>query len=371
MFTGMDDDRATGEVLYNSFLVMGLKDLTDRTLAFINFSKALIDTEIPFLLPPSGVVVEVLERGEATQATVEACRRLRERGYRIAMDDFVQEDERSPLFDYADIIKVEYPAVRREDQLRLIKKYGGRKTFLAEKIETREEYTLAVSMGYELFQGYFFSKPSVIGSKEIGSLNVNIFRVMEELNRSEPSFTAIAAHVERDLGLSYKLLKLVNSVYYGPVHKIRTLRHALAHLGVSGLRKWFSIMMLKDMQNVENAEMIKLSLSRAKLMELLAAEYGEEDNVPDCFFTGLFSFIDVLLNRPMRRILDGLPISETIKDALNGEDNPCRRLLDGVVAGEAGDWSRAECQQIIDAVGGARFMRLYMESLKWANRFQD
>ena len=164
-FSGLDDDRATAELLYNSFMVMGLNDLTDGTLAFINFSKKLVETDVPYLLPPSRVVVEVLERCAATEATVEACKKLRSKGYKVALDDFIPSEENFRLFECADIIKVEYPAVSHADQQNLIKKYGPVKTFLAEKIETREDYEAAARIGYNLFQGYFFSKPALIGTR--------------------------------------------------------------------------------------------------------------------------------------------------------------------------------------------------------------
>jgi EAL and modified HD-GYP domain-containing signal transduction protein len=365
-FTGLDDDLATAELLYNSFMVMGLKDLTSGTLAFINFSKGLIASEIPFLLPPAGIVVEVLERDEATEVTVEACKRLREKGYKIALDDFIPTKENFPLFEYADIIKVEYPAVSLEDQRELIKRYGAKKTFLAEKIETREEYRQASDLGYQLFQGYFFSKPALISSKEIGTLLTNVYSILEELNRPDPSYEVIAEHIGRDLGLSYKLLKLVNSVYYGPLYKIKTIKHALAHLGIRELHRWFSIMLLKDMRNVENAEMIKLSLVRAKLMELLAGELYDPDENMNCFFAGLFSSIDALLNRPMQEIMAGLPLSERVKQALLGENNEYRELLNCVIASESGSWDRPDNSGVMLKIGAGRFTALYLESLKWA-----
>ncbi len=365
-FSCLDDDLATAELLYNSFMVMGLKDLTGGTLAFINFSKELIGSEIPYLLPPAGIVVEVLERNEATETTIEACKKLRERGYKIALDDFTPSKENFTLFEYADIVKVEYPAVSLEDQRDLVKRYGAKKTFLAEKIETREEYQKALDLGYHLFQGYFFSKPALIISKEIGTLITNVYSILEELNRQDPSYEVIAELIGRDLGLSYKLLKLVNSVYYGPLYKIRTLKHALAHLGIREMHRWLSIMLLKDMRSVENAEMIKLSLIRAKFMELLAGELYDQAENMNCFFVGLFSSIDVLLNRPMREIMDGLPISERVKQALLGEDNEYRQLLNCVIAGESGRWNQSENAKIMLRIGAGRFTVLYLESLKWA-----
>ncbi len=151
-----------------------------------------------------------------------------------------------------------------------------------------------------------------------------------------------------------------------PRYKIKTVQHALAHLGIKELYRWFSIMMLRDMRNIENAELIKLSLIRGKFMELLAEELDTADPTLDYFFADMFSFIDVLLNRPMKQILDGLPISDAVKRALLGEQNEFRDLLDCVVAGESISRDRGcslceKCQ-----ISARRFMSLYMESLRWA-----
>ena len=131
-FTGIDDDQATAELIYNAFLVMGLQDLTDGANAFINFSKELIDSDVPFLLPKQNIIVEVLEREKVTSATVEACKRIKAVGYRLALDDFVFDQNNLPLIDMADIIKIEFPAVNRHEQYNLIKRYGTKIKFLAE-----------------------------------------------------------------------------------------------------------------------------------------------------------------------------------------------------------------------------------------------
>lgn len=367
-FSGLEDDQATAELIYNSFLVMGLNDLTDGTRAFINFSKELIDSEVPYLLPPTNIVVEVLERNRATQSTVDACKKLRSMGYKIALDDFVLDEQNFPLIELADIIKVEYPAVSHDVQLSLLKKYGSKIQFLAEKIETREDYIIAKDMGYDFFQGYFFSKPAMIGSKEIESLNVNIFHIMEELNHPEPRFDVIAEIIECDLGLSYKLLKLVNSIWYGPKYKIRTIPQVLAYLGTKELYQWFSLMMLKDIQNVENAEMVKMSLIRGKMMELLAVELHEVLDKTECFFIGMFSFIDVLLNKSMSQILSGLPISYNVKQTLLGNDNEYRKLLDCIIVSESSDGYNPHSQYPINIIGAKKYVELYLEALKWAQK---
>lgn len=365
-FSGIDDDQATAELIYNAFLVMGLHDLTGGANAFINFSKELIDSDVPFLLPKENIVVEVLERERVTPGTVDACKRIKGKGYKLALDDFVLDQNNLPLIELADIIKIEYPSGRKAEQTRLIERYGTKVRFLAEKIETREEYQEAVEMGYDLFQGYFFSKPAIVRSKEVVTLNSNLFNVLKELNTPEPSYRVIANTFAKDLGLSYKLLKLANSVYIGSRNKIKSIPHALSFIGLREMYQWISLMMLKDMQDVENAELIKQSLIRGKFMELLASELYPDRESSEFYFTGIFSSIDVLLNRQMEQVLKGLPISVNVKNALLGINNEQRRLLDFVINCEKAQWEKAAEQFSVSK----KFIDLYIESLKWSQNLQ-
>lgn len=363
-FAEIDDDQATKELIYNTFLVMGLQDLTDGTVAFINFSKGLIDSAVPFMLPKQNIVVEVLERQQATSATVSACSRLKEQGYQLALDDFVLDQSNEPLIGMCDIIKVEFPVVSREEQAALIEKYGKKLRFLAEKIETREEYAEAVKMGYDLFQGYFFSRPAIVKSREVVTLNANLVSIFRELNSPDPSYAVIANIFEEDLGLSYKLLKLANSVYMEAKNRIKSIPHALTYIGIRELKHWISLMMLKEMQNVENAELIKQSLIRGKFMELIAAEMYPDAESSEFYFTGIFSSMDILLGRPMEEVVQGLPISSPVKDALLGKPNAQRRMLDFVIDWENARWKNLTKHFCVPP----KVMNRYVESLKWAQK---
>ena len=367
-FIEMDDDQATSELIINSFLIFGLNDLTDGTKALINFSKDMINSEVPFLLPKDNVIFEILERKEATQETVEACEKLRSMGYKLALDDLVMDDSFLPLIDKVDIIKVEYPSVSYEDQRDFIKKYRKKSNikFLAEKIETREDYQLATEIGYDYFQGYFFSKPAIVNTKEIVTLKTSLISILRELNNSTPSYAVIADIIQSDLGLTYKLLKLANSVYMGSKYKINSIYQALSYIGIKEINQWVSLMMVKELQNVENSEMIKLSLIRGKFMELIAAELKYGKNVSEYFFTGMFSFIDVLMNKPMEEVLKGLPFSNEVKQALLGEENAMGQLLNFVIDFETANWNKAMTEYPLNTISSRRLMELYLESLKWA-----
>lgn len=370
-FTEMDDDLATAELIYHSFMVIGLHNLTDGKKAFINFSKGLVNSDVPFLLPRTDVVIELLEREQATQETVDACNKLRSLGYRVALDDCIYNSSFLPLIGLVDLVKVEYPSVRPEDQKKLIqriKKSPGIK-LLAEKIETREEYQRAVALGYDYFQGYFFSKPTMVRSRDIVSFQANLFHIMEELSRETPRFPVIAALIQGDLGLSYKLLILANSAYIGARHKIQSIFQALTFIGTRELYQWISIMLLKDIENEEMSELTKLSLVRGRLMESMARELGRADQSSEYFFTGMFSFLDVLLNRPMEELLQGLPFTDRVKQALLGQPNEPGLVLHAIAAFESADWPELDRQPVLHEMDSAKFMGLYTDAIKWARQF--
>lgn len=370
VFSGIEDDQATAELIYNSLLVFGLDDLTSGTKAFINFSKQLIDSNVPFLLPNENVVIEILERDETTNETRDACIKMRDSGYTVAIDDFIFESKFISLLDSVDIVKVEFPSVNYDIQRYLINRYKKRIKFLAEKVETREEYQVAREMGYDLFQGYFFSKPFIIKSKELTALNTSIFSIIEELRNEDSSFEKISDIIKNDIGLTYKILMLANSAYYGTKNKIVSIQHALTYLGTDKIYQWISLMMLKDFQNIENAELIKLSLIRAKFMDSLASEIYEEakkEFQSEYFFTGLFSFLDVLLNKKMEDALRGIPLSDYVKEALLGNENKLRELLNFIIDYEKEGCISIEKKPLSQRIGAKKFMELYVDALKWAN----
>ncbi len=364
-YEGTDDDQATAELINNAFLTMHSRELTGGTNAFVNFSQDMLVKEIPLLLPSDSTVVEVLERVEINEDVIEACKKLKESGYIIALDDFVFSESYLPLLDIAHIVKIEFPAVNLEEQHQLIKKYKNKIKFLAEKVETREEYQLALKMGYDYFQGYFFSKPVIIKGKEIDSLSINLMKILEEVNKPEPEYKKIADIIETDLGLSYKLLKLANSVFFGSRNKILYTRQALVQLGLLEIRKWIYVMVLKDIQHVENKELIKTCFIRAKLMELLAVETGKADRQFEYFTAGMLSSIDVLLNKDMNEVVEELVLSDDVKDALLGNDNEIKMMLDVVTTHELMEPKVLTVNEEDIGISREKFMTIYLETLMW------
>ncbi|MDF2950290.1 MAG: diguanylate phosphodiesterase [Sedimentibacter sp.] len=367
-YDGFNENQATAELINNAFLTMHFDELTSGTKAFISFPQDMLINEIPMLLPKESIVIEILESAEMSDELISACQKLNENGYKIALNDFVFKEIYEPLIETAHIIKVEFSAINYEDQRQMINKYKNRIKFIAEKVEKREEYQLALEMGYDYFQGYFFSRPSLIKSKEIDTINVNLIRILNLLNENEPDYERISEVIETDIGISYKLLKLANSAIFGTVNEIHSLKQALVQLGIIELRKWIYILIMKDIQTIENKELIKTCLIRAKFMDLLAVEVGKNNKKLEYFLTGMFSSLDVLLNRSMKKVTDELILSEDVKGALIGQDNDIKRMLDMIIGYETQKQNVIKVNNIAADLTFKKFTNKYMEALMWVRR---
>ena len=368
-YEGTDDDEATVSLINNTFLVFGLGELVDRTCAFINFSENLLLDDIVYMLPKEHVVIEVLERVEPTEDVIEACLKLRQKGYTLALDDFILDrntDAYAPFINAASIIKIEFPTITREngeEMAEMIKRYPHI-TFLAEKVETREDFSFACELGFKLFQGYFFSKPVMSNAKEIGSLNANLIMIFNELGSPEPDYRTVMDGIQRDVGLSYKLLKMANSVYYGSMNRIDSVKGMLVQIGTDEVRRWVQLMMLRGVQKPENAEVIKNSIVRAKMLSLIARDIGN-CNESDYFIAGMFSSLDALLNTTMEKAITGLPISDEVRDALLGMEGQLRCHIDMVMHIERADWSFLERKCEYSCPNPEKYMDYYMDSIRW------
>ncbi len=367
-YEGENSNTATIELLHSSFLTVGFDKLTDGTRGFINFTQDLLEKGLANILPKDRVVVEILENVEANDVVISECKKLKAQGFVIALDDFIfdrSDLDYTPLIELADIIKIEFPITKKEEQRKLIKKYKNQITFLAEKVETREEYYEAVKMGYQLFQGYFFSKPLMLKSKEIGTLNIHMVHILEELHKEHPNFSNITESIRKDLGLSYKLLKIANSIFFGGKTTITSLHQAVIRLGIQEMKRWISIMLIREFENVENNELIKICLLRGKLLSLIAREINQNHLESDFFLVGILSSIDIILNESMEKILSTLALSDQVRTTLLGGSGQLADCLNSVLLYEKFEFDLAQIELEKLNLSLNQFMDLYLEALTW------
>ena len=369
-YEGVDGNQATRDLIYNAFFAMQIEDLTEGKVGFINFTDAMVRDLVPEILPKEQLVIEILENSIVDQDLIQACKSLKEKGYILALDDFVLNPSFEPLLELVDIIKIEFANVSLETQRNLIKEHKHKIRFLAERLETREEYNVALQMGYDYFQGFFFSKPVIYKQNDIGVLNTSILNIIHQLRTLDPDYDRIAQAVELDVGLSYKVIRLSNTISFGARYSIRSVRQALVRIGILELRRWFNVLLLKDLQQVENHELIKQSLVRAHLMENLAQYCAAKEQSLDYLLTGMFSSIDVLLSKPMEEVLMGMPLVDTVKAALLGEENDLKRVLDFVKRYEAMDINPETFDFPLGKIDLESFNAHYIEALRWIKQME-
>ncbi len=370
-----DGDKATSEVILNSFYNSDINKIVGDKKAFINFTHNLLKEEIPHMLSKDKIIIEVLESVVVDEEIVQACKDLKEEGYIIALDDFIFENLQlfNPILPYIDIIKVDFVqtkfcTVKKSIMKTLSKK---NKRFLAEKVETQEEYREALKLGFEFFQGYFFEKPYVVVGRDLEPYKLSFMQMIAEVNNTQ-DFEKMAQIVSHDLALSYKLMRLVNSPFYGRGSTIKSARHALVMLGLDEIKKWVTLLMLKDAGKDKPDEIMRLSLIRGRFAENLASDFKVTGRESELFLMGLFSTLDAVLDRPQEEIASLLPLEKDILQAYSLEnDSIFGKMLKVIKSYEKGQWS--DSNYIIEelALDQALINKKFFDSIIWADEVME
>lgn len=362
-----DGDSATLDVIANTFLEIGVDDLTAGKPCFINFTRKLLLQNVPQLLPPELMVVEILEDIEPDKDVLWACRGLCDAGYTLALDDFVLADQGSPFLDVTKIVKVDFMGTTPDQRRTIAADLNERGILaLAEKVETAEEFEQAEHDGYAYFQGYFFSKPVVHEGKALEGNNLTYLRLLQEVSRPELSYQELETTIKQDVSLTYRLLRFINSAWFGLRHEIDSIHHALVWLGPPEIRKWFSLVCLRNMATDKPGELMIEGITRAKMAESLAEHLDLDQQKSELFLMGMFSILDALLDKPMPEILPDLPINPEIKSALLGQSCRFRQVLDAVIAFERGDWGTFSAHAATLGLPEDAVQAALTESVKWA-----
>lgn len=369
--TVIDGDKATVEVIVNTFINIGIESLSYSKPCFINFTENLLLRDVPSYFLPENIVVEILESVTLSKDIVQYTQTLKEKGYKIALDDFkLEKQSYNNILPYVDIIKVDFLHTKREMR-RKIEDMARHHSIqlLAEKVESRAEYEEAKKAGYTYFQGYFFCKPTVLSSHEVPTYLQSYIKIMELLSVEEPNIHELAEYIKQDLSLSHKLLKIASARTLLPRQKMKSIRQAIMFIGFKELKKWVYILAIREKKQWtihHNEELFKLCLARGELCELIAEKYQMHHIRLSAFITGMFSLIDTLLGIPMERILAELPLDDEICAALQGEKNELSQLLSVVIAMERADWEEVtELSRILN-IDEQDLPALYRKAYGWA-----
>ena len=334
--SAIDPDAATSSVILNAFAEIGLDNLVGDSLVHINVSRRFLLAADHPPLRSDRVVLEVPGALAADAAALTAISNLRALGYRIALDNFVYDRSNHRLVECCDIVKVD--VVGRDlreiaEQVRALAPYEAQ--LLAAKVEDYELFEACRTLGFDLYQGYFFCTPKLVQSKGIPSNQLERLRLIARLEAPNVEFEELKTLISRDIGLSYRFLRYANSAFFSMRRKVDSIHDALVMLGEQTVKRWTTLIVLAGIQGKPH-ELIVTALVRARMCELLAGPFDARER--DGFFTtGLFSVVDALMDAPMDEVVEWLPFSDDISTALVRRLGLKGEVLRVVIAYERGE----------------------------------
>lgn len=352
---------ATAHVLTTALLSSGLNEIVYNRIAIINITRAFIDVMPQVQLPADQMMLDIPDNIRVDDALIESLQRLKKIGYGIAAGGYGSLRE-PRLLEVADSFRVDVKQLH-PDQLGRLTKFLRRHKNLslrALKIETLEEYDLYRTRGYDLFQGYFLGSPRIHKVRDLSVNKLGIMELLAAVHNLDTPIEDLEAKIVRDVSLSFRLLKLVNSPFFGVAKEVDSVKRAIVLLGRDEIRKLVSLLALSSVSD-QPAAMVEIALFRARSCELLGRRVGIS---PEGFFTvGMFSALDVLMEQPISKIVSKLPLSENIRTAILDRGGVMGEALSCALAMEGAQWSEIHFSDI----GEQDLFGISAEAHRWTN----
>jgi EAL and modified HD-GYP domain-containing signal transduction protein len=360
-----DPSVATSQVIVDG-LNLAEGEIPEGKRLFINFPKELILDGTPNALP-NGHVIELLEDIQPDEDILEQCDILKKR-YLLAIDDYTGQPGYEELLQRAHIIKVDVLNMEPERLAHVVTTIKPMKRImLAEKVETRQVFDQAKQLGFLLFQGFFFSKPVVVAGRKLSTNQVSRLRVLQELEGKEYDPKSLSRVLEADVSLSYRLLRYINSPFFGLSRKITSILHAINLLGERQVKNWLRILLMADLNPSDRGqEMVRLCAMRGRFLHSMAQSHPLGGTPETLFLIGLFSALDTILDQPMPTVLKELPLTDQVSRTLLGEQTSASSWLSLVMSLQRGDWTAVRSLNAELNLELEEIARAYNEASSWS-----
>ena len=353
-------DTASAQVMMNVFGEMGLEEVLGQHKGFINFTEGLLLREYQPFFPKKKVVIEVLEDISVSPQLISSLTKLKELGFKIALDDYIFNPELQPLERFADIIKVEITQVgpkKLVEHAARLKAQGIQ--LLAEKVETREQYEFCLKLGFDYFQGYFFAKPKIIEGKRLPNNKLTILELLSKVYDPDVDMHSLSDIISKDVSLSQKLLKFVAETNHTGI-QISSIHDAVLRFGLNRLKSWASMLVLSGVDD-KPVELFTTALTRAKFCELVGGKIGKA-SIDSYFTVGLFSCLDAVMDAELSSLIKKLGLEPTVEAALLEEQGDLGQVLTMVKGLEQGKTDFI----VPDSITATEASSLYLKAMQFA-----
>ncbi len=339
-----DPDLATAGVIADGFVVAS-EAVDPQHRLLINFPSTLLLNGTAQVLPPDRCMLEILEDVEPSPALLAELARLKQAGYRLAVDDYVGQAIAQPLLEFADVVKIDVLGMHPEDLAELVQSLHGLPAqLLAEKVEDAPTRAMCKDLGFSLFQGYFFAQPQLVSGRKPAAGQLTRLTLMRNL-LGNPEAESLISLINVDPGLTYRLLRYINSSWFSLIQNVTSVHQTVHLLGKYTVQRWLTTVLMADMGSGTHSRVLaQTAVARGRFLEQMRARKAFCQQPPEALFLlGLLSCLDAQMGIPMREILSSLPLDPAIVGVLSGEDrsSPAGRAFELVLRAERGVWDEA------------------------------
>jgi EAL and modified HD-GYP domain-containing signal transduction protein len=350
--------------MLDNAVLFGLDWLTNGLPAFVPCTLESLTEDLVLVLTPHKTVLEIPAGLEMTPRLLEACRKMKARGFSLALEDFTWKPHLRPLAELADYIRVRFDRFGMAERQYLRNLEIGAPAIVAKGVETQEEYGQACTEGLRLFQGNYFCHPVILKKRKVPSNRHLHFEIVRQLHHDPIDIRKVSELVMQDASLTFRLLRLVNSPIYAIQQEVRNIDSAIIAMGEDAFRRIASLAVLSELNGDEPPEILHRALVRARFCELAAELCGLDNG--EQYLLGMLSLVPAMLRLPMEELTPSLPLRAAICEALQGTENRERCLLAWLECHERGDW--VGCDSVAQDAGLSPndLMRYFAASAVWA-----
>ncbi|MDL2218412.1 HDOD domain-containing protein [Christensenellaceae bacterium OttesenSCG-928-M15] len=362
------DFQAMGEALLTRGLDLvdevGIDAFTGGMPLFVELNQFQLLMDVPTNknIEADKLVCVLPENIARDAAIVSKCENLKSRGYKLAQKMGKLEAGRDKLYSLMDFILVSYKNIGSPTWLR---KMAYEKRAVVEEIPDAETYERLAVVPNTYFSGTFYSRPITKGATQISPLKINALQLLKQVNEIDSDLTQIARIIERDPAISISLLRFINSPAVRVSRKIESIPSAVAILGQKEMKRWVTVAVSVSLAEDRPSEITKLSLVRAKFAENLATAYEMGALAPSLFMAGLFSLLDVILEKPMEEAIKEVAVDERVKRTLVDKTGDLYEVLDLIYAYEKANWDMVSVNMIRNNVQTEAVTKAFIEALVW------
>jgi EAL and modified HD-GYP domain-containing signal transduction protein len=354
---------AAARTMLDNAVLFGLEWLTNGLPAFVRCTLETLSEDLVSVLAPARTVLEIPGNLQFDPRLLDTCRKLKARGFRLALEDFNWSVEWSPLAKLADYIRVDFNRFAAAER-RYLQNLDAAPAMVATNVDTQDDYEKARADGFTFFQGSYFYRPVLLKKRTLPANRLLHFDIVRSLHHDPIDVRHVSRLVQRDASLTYRLLRFVNSPLYPRQQEIRSIEMAIMIAGENAFRRMVSLAVLSEIGNEAPPEILHMTLVRARFCELTADLFGLD--AAEQYLLGMLSLVPAMLRLPMEEVTPSLPLRAEICDALQGVQSRERRMLSWLESYEQGDWGACDTIAPANDAARARILRCYEESVVWA-----